>query len=145
MMEYEWYSQIIRPTWAPPAWLFGPVWSVLYVLIAISFGYIFYLYFKKRLPGFVALPFFLNLVFNALFTPLQFGLRNNYLAAFDILLVLVTIAWSFAAVMKFSSRNVSTTIQSFPKIRWVVALNIPYLLWVSFATVLQLTVVWLNR
>jgi tryptophan-rich sensory protein len=56
MMESMWYEQLIRPEWAPPAWLFGPVWTVLYILIAISFGYVFYKYFKKELSKDIALP-----------------------------------------------------------------------------------------
>ena len=127
---YNWYQQLIKPSWAPPNWLFGPVWTVLYVIIAISFGYVGYLFFKGRLPFIVVLPFILNLIFNFAFTPLQFGLKNNFLAAVDILLVLVTLIWAMFVI--------------FPHARWVVLANIPYLAWVSFATVLQLTVTYLN-
>jgi len=131
MNTYNWYSTIIRPTWAPPSWLFGPVWSVLYTIIAISFGTVFYKVFTKQIPTIVALPFVLNIIFNALFTPLQFGLKNNLLAAIDILLVLGTLIWAITAI--------------WPHIRWVAYVNIPYLLWVTFATVLQLTITYLNR
>jgi len=81
----------------------------------------------------VALPFALNLIFNFAFTPLQFGLQNNLLAAVDILLVLGTLIWALAAVWRRT-----------PSLRWVVYANIPYLLWVSFAIVLQLTITYLN-
>ena len=77
---YNWYSQLIKPTWSPPSWLFGPVWSVLYVLIAISFGKVFILAFQKKVSFLILLPFILNLIFNFAFTPLQFGLKNNLLA-----------------------------------------------------------------
>lgn len=127
---YQWYSTLIRPSWAPPSWLFGPVWSVLYTGIAISFGRVFYLAWKKKLPSKVALPFALNLLFNVAFTPLQFGLKNNLLAAIDILLVLVTLIWAMKAVYKH--------------VRWIALIQIPYLLWVSFATILQLTITYLN-
>lgn len=127
----SWYAQLIKPDWAPPSWLFGPVWSVLYALIAISFGYVGYLFYKGRIGFAVALPFILNLVFNFVFTPLQFRLQNNVLAAIDIVLVLGTLVWALIAV--------------FPHARWVTYINIPYLVWVSFATVLQLTVTYLNR
>lgn len=130
MEAYSWYSTLIKPDWAPPAWLFSPVWIVLYTIIAVSFGYVFYQVFKKRLPLVVAAPFALNLVFNFAFTPLQFGLQNNLLAAADILLVLVTLIWAIVAI--------------YPHHKWVAFANIPYLLWVSFATVLQLTVTYLN-
>lgn len=131
MQNYNWYSQLIKPTWSPPSWIFGPVWTFLYVLIAISFGRVFMMFFQKQISFWVALPFLLNIIFNLIFTPIQFGLKNNYLAALDILLVLGTLIWSIVAI--------------FPHSRVLSYMQIPYLLWVCFATVLQLTVTWLNR
>ncbi len=122
--------QLKKPDWAPPGWVFGPVWSFLYLIIAISFGYVFYLAFKKKIPGRITVPFILNLVFNFAFTPLQFGLRNNILAAIDVVLVLLTLIWSLVRIR--------------PLLPWVALVNLPYLLWVSFATVLQLTITWMN-
>lgn len=130
MNSADWYTQLITPSWAPPSWLFGPVWTVLYFLIAVSYLSVFRLFLQKKISGKVLLPFILNLIFNLAFTPLQFGLQNNLLAALDILLVLGTIIWMFVAIYKHA--------------RWVVFVNIPYLLWVSFATVLQLTITYLN-
>ena len=131
METYGWYQALVKPSWAPPSWLFGPVWTVLYAIIAVSFGYVAYLYFTGRIPFMVALPFLLNIAFNALFTPLQFGLKNNELASIDILLILGTLVWALVAI--------------YPYAKWVSLVNIPYLLWVSFATVLQLTITFLNR
>jgi tryptophan-rich sensory protein len=131
MNSYHWYSQLIKPSWAPPSWLFGPVWSVLYVLIAVSFGKVFLMAWQKQLPFIIILPFILNLFFNFIFTYLQFGLKNNLLAAADILLVLITLVWAMVAI--------------YPHIKWITYIQIPYLLWVSFATVLQLTITFLNR
>lgn len=130
MQNYNWYSQLIKPTWSPPAWIFGPVWTFLYTLIIISFGKVFLMFIKKTIPFIVVLPFVLNLIFNLSFTPLQFGLQNNFLAAIDILLVLTTLIWAMIAI--------------FPYTPWITYIQIPYLLWVSFATVLQLTVTYLN-
>jgi len=130
MLAYNWYSQLIKPFWSPPAWLFGPVWSFLYVIIAITFGYVVILFAKGKLPFIVFLPFILNIIFNLIFTPLQFGLQSNVLAGIDILLVLGTLVWLMFAI--------------FPYARWITYANIPYLLWVSFATVLQLTITYLN-
>jgi tryptophan-rich sensory protein len=131
MENYNWYSTIIRPDWAPPSWLFGPVWSFLYLLIAVSFGKVFWMAWKKEIALMVALPFLLNLIFNFAFTPIQFGLQNNLLAAIDILLVLGTLIWAMIAI--------------FPYAPWITYIQIPYVLWVSFATVLQLTITYLNR
>ena len=127
----SWYQQLAKPSWAPPSWLFGPVWTVLYAGIAVTFGTVFYLAAKRKLPALVALPFILNLAFNFAFTPLQFGLRSNILAAVDILFVLGTLVWAILAVR--------------PHARWIAWAQIPYLLWVMFATVLQLSVMWMNR
>ncbi len=131
MDSYSLYQSLIQPAWAPPAWLFGPVWTVLYIIIAISFGAVFYRAFTAGLPWMVVAPFVLNLIFNFSFTWLQFGLKNNTLAAIDILLVLATLIWALVAI--------------YPYIKWVALTNIPYLLWVSFATVLQLTITYLNK
>lgn len=127
---YNWYSSLIKPSWSPPSWIFGPVWTFLYAIIAVTFGTVFFRTFTGKLPWMAALPFALNLIFNFAFTPLQFGLKNNYLAAGDILLVLATLIWALISI--------------WPHSRWIVYANIPYLLWVSFATVLQLTITFLN-
>lgn len=128
---YSWYSQLIKPSWAPPSYLFGPVWTFLYILIAISFGKVFVMLFQKRIPFMVALPFILNLIFNFAFTYFQFGLRSNEFAAIDILLTLVTLVWAMVTI--------------YPYAHWITYMQIPYVMWVSFATVLQLTVTYLNR
>lgn len=131
MQNYEWYQQLIRPSWAPPSWLFGPVWTVLYILIFISFFRTFQLFSQKKIAFIILLPFILNLIFNLAFTPLQFGLKNNLLAAIDIILVLVTLVWAMKSI--------------YPHTRWIALIQIPYLLWVSFATILQLSVTYLNK
>ena len=131
MNRYNWYSKLINPSWSPPAWIFGPVWTFLYILIAISFGKVFLMFFQKKVSFIVILPFILNLIFNFAFTPLQFGLKNNLLAAVDVILVLGTLIWAVIAI--------------YPHARWVAYIQIPYLFWVSFATVLQLTITYLNK
>jgi tryptophan-rich sensory protein len=128
---YNWYSTLIKPTWSPPSWIFGPVWTVLYVLIAISFGKVLLMFIQKQIGWLILLPFALNLLFNFIFTPLQFGLQNNYLAAVDILLVLGTLIWAMVVI--------------YPYAKWIMYMQIPYLIWVSFATILQLTITFLNR
>ena len=85
---------------------------------------------RKKVPWKVALPFAINLVANLIFTPIQFGLRNLPLAAVDILIVWTTILWMMVAVRKHS--------------RWVALAQVPYFVWVSIATVLQLSNTWWN-
>ena len=131
MKTYDYYSALVKPFFSPPAWVFGPVWTVLYILIIISYGYAGYLFFTKKIPLIVILPFILNLIFNLSFTYIQFGLKNNILASIDILLVLGTLIWALIAI--------------YPYVSWITYINIPYVLWGSFATVLQLTITWLNR
>lgn len=128
---YNWYSTLLKPSWAPPSWLFGPVWTVLYTVIAFTYGTVFYKVYKKEIPLIVALPFVLNLIFNFSFTYFQFGLKNNLLASVDIFFILATLIWALVAV--------------YPHIKWIAQASIAYLLWVTFATILQFTITWLNR
>lgn len=130
MQTYTWYQQLIKPIWAPPASVFGPVWTVLYIGIFISFGAVFVMAGQKKIALIIALPFALNLLFNAAFTPLQFGLQSNILASIDILLILATLIWAMYSIYSHAP--------------WVTYAQIPYLLWVMFATCLQLTITYLN-
>lgn len=134
MNTYNWYAQLTKPSWAPPSWLFGPVWTVLYAIIAVTYGTVFYRAFSGKLSWMIALPFILNLIFNLIFSPIQFGLKNNWLAAMDILLVVATLVWALVALW-----------QAAPELRWIVYANLPYLAWGIFATCVQLTITYLNR
>src|SRR3989338_9631608 len=131
MDTYSWYSTLIKPDWAPPAWVFGPVWTLLYAIIAVSFGTVFYKAITRQIPRLVALPFALNLIFNFAFTPLQFGLQNNLLATVDILLVLGTLIWVLTAVWHRA-----------PRLRWVVCVIAPFFLLLSFPTLLLLSFIY---
>jgi tryptophan-rich sensory protein len=133
MIKYDSYdySKLLKPFWSPPAWLFGPVWASLYVLIAISFGKVFLMVIQQRISSIVILPFTLNLVFNLSFTPLRFGLKNNPWAVTDVILILSTLIWAIIII--------------YPYVRWVAYMQIPYLIWVSFAAILQITITYLNR
>ncbi len=130
MQAYDWYQQLIKPSWAPPAAVFGPVWTILYIGIFVSFGAVFIMAAQKKIAWIVVLPFVLNLLFNVAFTPLQFGLKSNLLASIDILLVLATLLWAMRSIFPFAP--------------WIMYAQIPYLLWVAFATALQLTITFIN-
>lgn len=126
----SWYQTLKKPFFAPPSWAFGVAWGILYPIILVSFGYVFYQIFKKEIPVRIALPFVLNLLFNLAFSPIQFGLQNNLLAAVDITLTVVTLIWAMKAIYPFSTP--------------VALVQIPYLLWGLFATILQYSVTILN-
>ena len=120
-----WYDQLARPDWTPPDWVFGPVWSVLYTLMAIAA----WLVWKER--GFagarVALTLFLvQLALNVAWSWFFFGLERPDLALIDIVLL-------WAAIL--------ATIISFWKIRPLAgALLLPYLAWVSLAAALNFAI-----
>lgn len=122
----EWYQNLNKPSWAPQESVFGTVWSILYPIIFVVNAYIIYLFVQNKITLMVALPFWLNLIFNFLFTPVQFGLKNNALAFVVILLVLITIVWAMFAI--------------WPHAKIVSIAFVPYLIWVSIATALQLSI-----
>jgi benzodiazapine receptor len=125
------YADYRKPSWAPPSWLFAPVWAILYCIIAVSYGYAVYAYFVHRISIVVLAPFVLNILFNAAYTPIQFRIRNYALASVDILLVFATLVWALISIYPFAA--------------WVSYVNAPYLAWVTFATILQLTITYMNR
>jgi len=131
METSNYYKKLKKPIWAPPGRLFGPVWTGLYIIIFVSFGYTVYLYFKNIIPFIILLPFILNLIFNFAFTPIQFRLKNNRLASVDIVLTVGTLLWAIYVIYTYAN--------------WVSFVNIPYVLWGIFATILQLTITWANR
>ncbi len=130
MTWIEWYNSLEKPYWTPQPSTIGFVWQCLYPIILITFGFVFVQVLRKKLPWWLTLPFGINLMANLLFTPIQFGLRNLPLAAVDIVIVWVTILWMMMAIWKHY--------------RWVSLLQVPYFVWVSIATVLQLSMTFWN-
>ena len=125
------YDALIKPGWAPPANLFGIVWSVLYPIIFIAYGYVVFRVVRGEMPSALIWPIAINLVANVAFTPIQFGLNNLPLAAADVVIVLVTIVWSILAI--------------WPHSIWAALALVPYLVWVAIATVLQISITLMNR
>lgn len=120
------YQNLEQPSWAPPSWLFGPVWTVLYVLIAVS-GWLVW----RRTGWTTALTVYAaQLALNALWTPLFFGFGEYGLALVDIVLLWVLIGatiWLFRPVSRLAA-----------------ALLLPYWAWVTFATGLNAAIWWAN-
>ena len=125
-----WYNGLVKPSWTPAPGTIGLIWQILYPMILISFGFVFWQALRGKVGWLVALPFGINLVANLIFTPIQFGLRNLPLAAVDILVVWASIVWLMVVI--------------WPHFRWVSLVQIPYLIWVSLATVLQLSITIMN-
>lgn len=114
------------PSRAPPSWLFWPVRTVLYIMIFASYGYVLSQIVQGKLSRQFSIPFIINLIANFTFTYIQFRLQNYWLAVFDIIIVLWTI--------------IRTMIILRPKIKRAFRLQVPYLLRVSFATILAISV-----
>jgi benzodiazapine receptor len=126
----DWYPMLQKPSWTPPSWLFGPVWTILYAMMAIAA----WLVWRKReflsVNGALAL-FALQLALNAIWSPLFFGLKNPLAGLLDIVPL-------WAAIL--------TTLIAFWKISPAAgALMIPYWIWVSFATALNFAIWKLNQ
>jgi len=126
----DWYDALDKPSWTPEPSTIGLIWQIIYPIILITFGYVFYRVIAKKIPWPVAIPFAINLIANFIFTPIQFGLRNLTLAALDIAIVWITILWAMKVI--------------WPYHRWIALAQIPYLVWVTIASVLQFTITWNN-
>lgn len=124
----NWYSFLNKPSFSPPNWLFGPVWTLLYFLIGISFYRIWTLNNKKS--KWLVKFFLLHLVLNTLWSIIFFGLKNPGLAFFEIVVLWSTIVYMIIKLIKID--KLSTY------------LLVPYLLWVSFATLLNFSIWKLN-
>lgn len=121
-----WYDQLIKPSWTPQGSTIGIIWSILYPMIAISFLYAIVNAFKGKISWSIGIVFIINLIANLLFSPIFFGMKNISLATIDILVVWVTIILQFFLIWPIS--------------KGIAILQIPYFLWVSTASIIQLTV-----
>ena len=126
----EWYDSLEKPAWTPEPGTIGLIWQILYPIIFVTFGFVFVQAIRGKIPWQASIPFAINLIANLLFTPIQFGMRNLPLAAVDILIVWGTILWMLPAIWKHY--------------RWVAVAQLPYLVWVSLATILQLSITLMN-
>jgi len=123
-----WYAALSKPFFAPPNWLFGPAWTLLYILMAVSLYLVWSKGFSKnRKPIFL---FAIQLFLNALWSLAFFGLRNPAAGFAVIVLLWISIVATMLAFKKADK-----------KAAWLL---VPYILWVSFASVLNFAVMLLN-
>ena len=122
----EWYPTLSKPSWTPPSWVFGPVWTLLYAMMAVAAWLVW------RRAGWCGAPawFAAQLALNAVWSPLFFGLHWIGVALLDIGLLWVAIAATMAAFWQVT-----------PLAGW---LFVPYLAWVSFAAALNFAIWRLN-
>ena len=125
----EFYGQLVLPSWAPPAWIFGPVWTVLYLLMGIA-AWIVWRAHGFRTARYELVLFLLQLALNALWSWLFFAWHLGSLSFVEILFLWATI--------------LATTVAFWRRVPLAGALLLPYLLWVSFASILNYTIWQLN-
>lgn len=126
----EWYQNLAKPVFNPPSWVFGPVWTLLYALMGVA-AYIVWKRGSHRYVVKQALAVFaVQLFLNAIWTPIFFGVHQVGLALLVIVLLWASI---LATMVLFYQRS-----------RLACWLLLPYLLWVSFATVLNASIWFLN-
>jgi benzodiazapine receptor len=126
-----WYPTLVKPSFNPPAWVFGPVWTVLYVMMGVAAFLIWKTGFETDGVKLALALFAVQLALNGLWSILFFGMRSPGLALVEIVLLWLAIVgtiWSFWRVEPLAG-----------------ALLLPYWAWVSFASVLNGSLWWLNR
>ncbi|MBS3818024.1 tryptophan-rich sensory protein [bacterium] len=118
-----WYTTLQKPSFTPPGWLFAPVWTTLYILMGISAFIVWRKGWKNPLVKWALGIFLFQLILNALWSVLFFGLKQPLIAFGEIVLL-----WLAVGVMIFNFHKVS---------RWAAYLQFPYILWVTFAALLN--------
>jgi translocator protein len=125
-----WYADLVKPAFNPPNWLFGPVWTLLYILMGVSL-YLYLQQWKGTREQKTGLAFFgIQLVLNALWSIIFFGLHMPLLAFAEIILL-----WMSILLTLLNFRKVSKAAA------WLL---VPYLMWVSFASALNFAIYFLN-
>lgn len=124
-----WYTTLNKPTFNPPGWIFGPVWTLLYIMIWVSFYFVWKVDFKKKNKqaiGIYSLQLFLNLIWSFLF----FWLRNPFASLIEIIILWCAILANMIVFYRIE--------------KTAGLLLLPYLLWVSFAMILNYSIFALN-
>jgi benzodiazapine receptor len=125
-----WYATLNKPSFSPPNWIFGPVWTILYLLMGVAAYLIWEKGLKNKKTKIALIYFLIQLVFNFFWSVFFFGLRQPLLAFIDIIFLWLAIVITMLKFYKLS--------------KTAFYLLVPYLLWVSFATILNFSIVVLN-
>jgi len=127
-----WYPTILKPSFNPPNWVFMPVWTLLFILMGVAAGLVWDKIKEQNEEVKKALGFFLvQLILNAVWSYIFFGLKNPMLALVEIVLLWLMI---YETYLKFTKINKTAGY-----------LLIPYMAWVSFAGILNASIWWLNK
>ena len=121
-----WYSEIILPTFNPPSWVFGPIWTVLYILMSVAIWIVW----SKTSDKKILQLYFIHLFFNAIWSIIFFGFHQIFIALIDLGIILFFIIWLMKIYYQIN------------KISFL--LMMPYLLWSTYALVLNTTIFYLN-
>lgn len=124
----SWYQTINKPTWNPPSWIFGPMWTTLYILMGVAFARIWYSDHSEKKT---AMTFFVvQFVLNLLWSPTFFGLHQ--------------MGWALVVILALLATLIYTTYRCGKIDKTAAYMLVPYILWVSFATFLNGTIWGLN-
>jgi translocator protein len=127
----NWYAALTKPAFNPPSWIFGPVWTILYLMIGISFYLVWTSKIKASRKIYAYWIFWIQLLLNGIWTPVFFGM-HNLLGG----LVIITLLWISIILNMLAFYQISKT---------SAYLLVPYWLWVSFASALNFSLWWLNK
>tara|TARA_B100001093_G_scaffold483316_1_gene515707 strand:+ start:157 stop:621 length:465 start_codon:yes stop_codon:yes gene_type:complete len=126
LYKEPWYSEIILPSYNPPSWVFGPVWTTLYVMMSVAVWKVWIKYFDTK----VLKIYFIHLFFNATWSVIFFGFHEIGFALINLIIIVLFIVF----LMKFY----------FIRERTSYYLMLPYLLWSSYALILNFSIFFLN-
>ncbi|HKX73145.1 MAG TPA: TspO/MBR family protein [Candidatus Saccharimonadales bacterium] len=137
-----WYTSIVLPAWAPPVWMFGLAWGIIYPLMTVSFAYVFYKsLIKHEWRRYVGALFALNLVFNLIYSVGTFAAFNDNQTLNDVR----ALYWPAAIVISVVLLTLpAMIIATWDRSKWVALAQLPYLAWVSVATLLQFSINFAN-
>jgi tryptophan-rich sensory protein len=130
-MPGDWYASLAKPDWTPPTWVFGPAWTILYVMMALAAWRLWRRRHARPRESRRALALFaVQLALNLAWTPVFFGMQRP-----DLALLVIVLLWAAIA---------ATIVAAWRACRTAAALLVPYLAWVTFATALNMAIWRLN-